>query len=117
MDGVEESATQSPAFLSYCYSAWNASEWLTMEEYVYREYNSRGILRCDMMIFVGKSTRYPNVDPGSSPPLAFAYQIPTERPPEKPCDACVWSTSIIFSGLLWDFPRLLEEEDAHGLPG
>ena len=63
MDGVEESATQSPAFLSYCYSAWNASEWLTMEEYVYREYNSRGILRCDMMIFVGKSTRYPDVDP------------------------------------------------------
>jgi hypothetical protein len=32
-------------------------------EYVYREYDSRGILRCDMMIFVGKSTRYPDVDP------------------------------------------------------
>ena len=29
-------------------------------EYVYREYDSRGTLRCDMMIFVGKSTRYPN---------------------------------------------------------
>ena len=32
-------------------------------EYVYREYDSRGTLRCDMMIFVGKSTRYPDVDP------------------------------------------------------
>ena len=32
-------------------------------EYVYREYDSRGTLRCDMMIFVEKSTRYPDVDP------------------------------------------------------
>ena len=32
-------------------------------EYVYREYYSRGTLRFDMMIFVGKSTRYPAVDP------------------------------------------------------
>ena len=32
-------------------------------EYVYWEYDSRGTLRCDMMIFVGKSTRYPDVDP------------------------------------------------------
>ena len=32
-------------------------------EYVYREYDSRGTLRCDMMIFVGKSTRYPDVEP------------------------------------------------------
>ena len=32
-------------------------------EYVYREYDSRGTLRCDVMIFVGKSTRYPDVDP------------------------------------------------------
>ena len=32
-------------------------------EYVYREYDSRGTLRCDMMIFVGKSTCYPDVEP------------------------------------------------------
>ena len=32
-------------------------------EYVYREYDSRGTLWCDVMIFVGKSTRYPDVDP------------------------------------------------------
>ena len=86
-------------------------------EYVYREYDSRGTLRCDMMIFVGKSTRYPDVDTSSSPPLAFASQTSIERPPEKPCDVYVWFTNIIFSGLLWDFSRLLEKEDAHGLPG
>jgi hypothetical protein len=56
-------------------------------------------------------------NPGSSPPLAFASQTPTERPPEKPCDVFVWFTNIIFSGLLWDFSRLLKEEDAHGLLG
>ena len=32
-------------------------------EYVYREYDSRGTLWCDVMIFVGRSTRYPDVDP------------------------------------------------------
>ncbi|PVH62693.1 hypothetical protein PAHAL_3G372500 [Panicum hallii] len=32
-------------------------------EYAYREYTSRGTLRCDMMIFVGRSIRYPDVDP------------------------------------------------------
>ena len=74
-------------------------------EYIYREYDSKGTLRCDLMIFVGKSTRTLTLTPGSSPPLAFASQIPTERPLEKPCDACVWSTSIIFSGPLCDFSR------------
>jgi hypothetical protein len=32
-------------------------------EYTYREYTSKGTLRCDMMVFVGRSTRYPDVDP------------------------------------------------------
>ena len=27
-------------------------------EYVYREYDSRGTLRCDMMIFVGVSSKF-----------------------------------------------------------
>ena len=27
-------------------------------EYIYREYDSKGTLRCDLMIFVGKNTRY-----------------------------------------------------------
>ena len=32
-------------------------------EYIYRKYDSRGTRRCDIMIFVGKSTRYPDVEP------------------------------------------------------
>jgi len=32
-------------------------------EYIYREYDSRGTRRCDIMISVGKSTRYPDVEP------------------------------------------------------
>jgi hypothetical protein len=87
------------------------------QEYIYREYDSRGTLRCDMMIFVGKAPPILMWNLGSSPPLAFAFQTHTERPPEKPCDVYAWFTNIIFSGLLWDFSRLLEEEDAHGLPG
>jgi hypothetical protein len=86
-------------------------------EYTYREYNFRGTLRCDLMIFVGKSTLYPDMDPWFTPPPALGSQTPTERLPEKPYDAYAWSISIIFSELLWDFSHLLEEEDAHGLPG
>ena len=32
-------------------------------EFLYREYDSNGTLRCDLMIFIAKSTRYPDVDP------------------------------------------------------
>jgi hypothetical protein len=72
-------------------------------EYTYREHSFRGTPRCDLMIFVGKSTLYPDVDP---------WFIS-----EKPCDAYAWSIGIIFSELLWDFSHLLEGEDARGLPG
>ena len=42
-------------------------------EYVYREYDSRGTLRCDVMIFVGKSTRYPDVDPWFISTTGFCF--------------------------------------------
>ena len=58
-------------------------------EYIYREYDCKGTLRCDMMIFVGKSTRYPAWTLGSSQPLAFASLTPTEKPPVRPYDVCV----------------------------
>ena len=32
-------------------------------EFLYREYDSKGTLRCDLMIFIARSTRYPDVDP------------------------------------------------------
>jgi hypothetical protein len=42
-------------------------------EYVYREYDSRGTLRCDLMIFVGKCTRYPDVDPWFISTTSFRF--------------------------------------------
>ena len=42
-------------------------------EYVYREYDSRGTLRCDLMIFVENSTRYPNVDPWFISTTGFCF--------------------------------------------
>ena len=72
MDGVVESTTQSPAFLSYCY----------------------------MMIFVGKSTRYLDVDPWFISTTGFLFPDTYRKAARKPCDVYVWSTSIISSGLL-----------------
>jgi hypothetical protein len=42
-------------------------------EYTYREYNFRGTLRCGLMIFVGKSTLYPNVDPWFISTTSFGF--------------------------------------------
>ena len=84
-------------------------------EYIYREYDSKGTLRCDMMIFVVKSTRYPDVNPWFISTTGFCFPDTCQKAARKPCDVCVWFTNIIFSGLLWDFSRLLKEEDAHGL--
>jgi hypothetical protein len=32
-------------------------------EYTYREYKRRGTLQCNLMIFMGRSTLYPDIDP------------------------------------------------------
>jgi hypothetical protein len=42
-------------------------------EYTYREYNFRGTLRCDLMIFVGKSTLYPDMDPWFISTTGFGF--------------------------------------------
>ena len=55
-------------------------------EFLYREYDSKGTLRCDLMIFIARSTRYLDVDPWSSPPLDSVSRIPIGKPPVKPCD-------------------------------
>ena len=57
-------------------------------EFIYWEYDSKGILRCDLMIFMGKSTHYPDVDPWFISTLVFASRTPTGKPPVKPSDIC-----------------------------
>jgi hypothetical protein len=84
-------------------------------EFVYREYERYGTLRCKVLIFVGRSTLYPNIDPGSSPPLGFVFKTPTRRLPGRPCDVYEWFIGSISEGLKWDFSHPQEVEDAHGL--
>ena len=42
-------------------------------EYVYQEYDSMGTFRYDLMIFMGKSTRYPNVAPWFISTTSFCF--------------------------------------------
>ena len=58
-------------------------------EYVYREYDSRCTLRCDVMIFVGRSTRYPDVDPWFISTTGFRFPDIYRKAARKPCDVCV----------------------------
>jgi CRISPR/Cas system CMR-associated protein Cmr5 small subunit len=47
-------------------------------EYVYREYESYGTLRCEVLIFVGRSTLYPDIEPWfiSTTGFGFADKYP-----------------------------------------
>ena len=42
-------------------------------EYIYREYDSRGTRQCDIMIFVEKSTHYPDVEPWFISTTGFCF--------------------------------------------
>ena len=42
-------------------------------EYTYWEYERRGTLRCDVMIFVGRSTLYPDVNPWFISTTGFCF--------------------------------------------
>jgi hypothetical protein len=42
-------------------------------EYTYWEYNFRDTLRCDLMIFMGKSTLYPDMDPWFISTTGFGF--------------------------------------------
>jgi len=44
-----------------------------LPEFLYREYDSKGTLRCDLMIFVARSTRYPDVDPWFISTTSFRF--------------------------------------------
>ena len=86
-------------------------------EYVYREYDSRGTLRCDMMIFVGKSTRYLDVDPWFISTTGFRFPDTYRKAARK----ALRRLRVVYKHLLqWTpmrFSHLLEEEGTHGLPG
>jgi hypothetical protein len=60
---VDEICHAEPGLLKLLILSLECIGVMEPPEYAYREYTSKGILRCDMMVFVGKSTRYPDVDP------------------------------------------------------
>ena len=86
-------------------------------KYTYQEFDSRGTLRCDMMIFVGKSTRYPDVDPWFISTTGFRFHDTYRKAARK----ALRLLRVIFKQhLQWTamgFFPLLKEKDAHGLPG
>ena len=86
-------------------------------EFVYREYDSKGTLRCDLMIFVGKSTRYPDVDPWFISTTGFRF-LDTFR---KAAHKALRRLRVIYKHHLqrtpMGFSRRLKEENTHGLPG
>lgn len=45
-----------------------------LPEITFREYDSRGTLRCKVMIFVGRSTLYPEVEPWSVATTGFCFE-------------------------------------------
>jgi hypothetical protein len=59
-------------------------------EFIYREYERYGTLRCKVLIFVGRSTLYPDIEPWFTPPLGFASLTPTRRLLGRPCDVYEW---------------------------
>jgi hypothetical protein len=64
-------------------------------EYADREYERRGTLRCKVMIFVGRRTLYPDIQPWFVSTTGFVFLAPTQRLPGKLCDAYEWSIGNI----------------------
>ena len=56
-------------------------------EFLYLEYDSKGTLRCDLMIFVARSTRYPDVDPWFISTTGFRFPDTYRKAARKACDA------------------------------
>ena len=86
-------------------------------EYTYREYDSRDTLRCDIMIFVGKSTRCPDMESWFISTTSFCFPDTYRKTARK----ALRRLRVVYKHHLQQTPRgfshLLEEEDAHGLPG
>jgi hypothetical protein len=81
-------------------------------EFVYQEYECYGTLRCKVLIFVGRSTLYPDVEPWFISATGFRF---VDNYPKGPCDVYEWFIGSISKGLQWDFSHPLVVEDAHGL--
>jgi hypothetical protein len=84
-------------------------------EYIYQEYKRYGTLWCKVLIFVGRSTLYPDIEPWFISTTGFRFHDTYPKAARRPCDVYEWFIGNISDGLQWDFSRHQEVEDAHGL--
>jgi hypothetical protein len=84
-------------------------------EFVYQEYERYGTLRCKVLIFVGRSTLYPDIEPWFVSATGFRVADTYPKAARKPCDVYEWFIGSTSEGLQWDFSHPPEEEDARGL--
>ena len=86
-------------------------------EYVYQEYDSRGTLRCDMMIFVGKSTHYPDMEPWFISTTGFCFPDTYRKAAQK----ALRRLRVVYKHHLQRTPMGFfpptEGRGTHGLPG
>jgi hypothetical protein len=84
-------------------------------EYVYREYERYGTPRCKLLIFVGRSMLYPNIEPWFVSATGFRFADTYPKVAGRPCDSYEWFIDSTSEGLQWDSFHPPEEEDARGL--
>jgi hypothetical protein len=83
-------------------------------EYVYREYERFGTPRCRMLIFMGRSTLHPDIEPWFISDTGFRFADTYPKAARKTLRRLrvVYSTS---DGPQWDFSHPQGVGDDHGL--
>jgi hypothetical protein len=84
-------------------------------EFVYREYECYGTLRCKVLIFVGRSTLYPDIEPWfvSATGFRFADTYPKAARKALRCLRVVYRQHLRRTPMGFSHPP--ELEDARGL--
>jgi hypothetical protein len=83
--------------------------------YVYREYEHNGTLRCKVLIFVGRSTLYPNIEPWFVSTNGFRFPDTYPNAARKALRRLrvVYRQHLRRTPMGFSHPQ--EVEDAHGL--
>jgi hypothetical protein len=84
-------------------------------EYIYREYERYGTLRCKVLIFVGRSTLYPDIEPWFISTTGFRFPDTYPKAARKAlrCLRVVYRQHLRRTPMGFSHPQ--EVEDAHGL--
>jgi hypothetical protein len=84
-------------------------------EYLYREYERYGTLRCKVLIFVGRSTLYPDIEPWFVSTIGFRFHDTYPKAARKALRRLrvVYRQHLRWTPMGFSYPQ--EVEDAHGL--